>query len=81
MVTDKSREEDASERSGLHSPVKLSKCGGTDVVHVEVRTSQVSLGSMAVAKRARVAGPGAEGGSVVVTVGAAGRESVGVCVV
>ena len=38
----------------------------------------MSLGSMAVAKRARVAGPGAQEGSVVVTVEAAGKKLVGV---
>jgi hypothetical protein len=41
---------------------------------VEARTSQASLGSMAVAKRARGAGPGAQGGWVVVTVGVAERK-------
>jgi hypothetical protein len=74
MVSDESREEDARKRSGLHSPVKLSRGGGTDAVHVEVRTSQASLGLMAVAKCALGAGPGAQEGSVVATVGAAERK-------
>jgi hypothetical protein len=75
MVSDESREENASECRGLHSPVKLSVCGGGDdgtgAVHVEVRTSRMSLGELAVAKRARDAGLGAPEGLVVVTVGVA----------
>lgn len=74
MVSDESREENASEWSGLHSPVKLSRSGGggTGAAHVEVRTRtrRVSLGELAVAKRARDAGLGAPEGSMVVTVGA-----------
>lgn len=65
MVSDESREENASECRGLHSPVKLSRgvggCG-TGAAHVEVRTSRMSLGELAVAKRARDAGLGAPGG-------------------
>ena len=69
MVSDESREENASEWSALHSPVKLRCRGcGTGAVHVEVRTSRVSLGEVAVAKRARDAGLGAPEGSEVVTV-------------
>jgi hypothetical protein len=76
MVSDESREENASECRGLHSPVKLRRGvgvggGGTGAVHVEVRTSRVSLGELTVAKRARDAGLGAPEGSVVVTVGVA----------
>lgn len=65
MVSDESREENASECRGLHSPVKLSGSvggGGTGAVHVEVRTRRMSLGELAVAKRARDAGLGAPGG-------------------
>lgn len=70
MVSDESREKNASERSALHSPGKLSSRGGggTGAVHVEVRTSRVSLGELGVAKRARDAGLGAPEGSEVVTV-------------
>ena len=71
MVGDESRQENASEWSELHSPVQLSRGGGTVAVHVGVRTSRVSLGELAVAKRARDAGLGAPEGSVVGTVGAA----------
>lgn len=79
MVSDESREENASEWSALHSPVKLSRSGGgggggTGAAHVEVRTRRVSLGELAVAKRARDAGLGAPEGSVVVTVGVAGED-------
>jgi hypothetical protein len=73
MVSDESREENASEWSGLHSPVKLSRGGGTGAVHVGGRTSRVSLGELAVAKRARVAGLGAPEGLVGVTMGVAGE--------
>ena len=61
----------------LGSPVRLSRSGGggTGAAHVEVRTRRVSLGELAVAKRARDAGLGAPEGSVVVTVGAAEEES------
>jgi hypothetical protein len=67
MVSDESREENASECRGLHSPVKLSGSvggGGTGAVHVEVRTRRMSLGELAVAKRAREAGLGAPEGFV-----------------
>ena len=77
MVSDESREENASECRGLHSPVKLSRgvggCG-TGAAHVEVRTRRVSLGELAVAKRARDAGLGAPEGSVVITVGVVGED-------
>jgi hypothetical protein len=60
----------------LGSPVRLSRSGGggTGAAHVEVRTRRVSLGELAVAKRARDAGLGAPEGSVVITVGVVGED-------
>lgn len=59
----------------LGSPVKLSRSGGaTGAAHVEVRTRRVSLGELAVAKRARDAGLGAAKRWVVIAVGVAGED-------
>lgn len=83
MVSDESREENASECRGLHSPVKLSDVvvvggggGGIGTVHVQVRTSRVSLGELAVAKRARDAGLGAAEGFGSGYSGSGGGEQV-----
>ena len=73
----KGRECERVECVALGSPVKLSRSGGggTGAAHVEVRTRtrRVSLGELAVAKRARDAGLGAPERSVVIKVGVAGE--------